>query len=121
MRALVFSLVLGLLAAAGCGSSGSDLTPQTACNEEIAALCNWASRCGGQSTLAAMGGYTSVSDCTSKMQATECAGTNSQCDSGKTFHADKAQACVDGTNSMACPTSSNSSPPTSAACDQVCQ
>jgi len=124
MRSIAFFVVLGLglNGLEGCGSNGNDLTPQTACNEEVSALCNWGNHCGGVAALTALGGYTSVQDCITKMQASQCTGTNAQCDTGKTFHTDKAQQCIDGTNSMACPSSSSSTTPsTPAACDQVCQ
>ena len=105
-----------------CGSNSSDLTPQSACNEAMAALCNWANKCAGTAGLSAIDpSYTSVAACTSGMQTAECQGSAAACDPGTTFHADKAQQCIDGFNSMACPTSATSTPAEPAACSQVCQ
>jgi len=121
ISALVLSGLLGL-GLVNCGSNSSDLTPQTACNQAMAAVCNWANKCGGTAALTAIDpSYTTVAACISGEQAAGCTGTNAACDTGTTFHADLANQCISGISAMACPTSSTSATTEPAVCSQICQ
>jgi hypothetical protein len=110
-------LVASMGIAPGCGSNSNDLTPQQACNDVIGAFCDWTNRCAGAAGLTALGNYTSTADCTSQMQANTCSGTSGNCASGKTFHSDKAQQCIDAFKLFSC-TPTTAQPDV---CNQVCQ
>jgi hypothetical protein len=113
--------VLGLLGFLGTGlmgCGGSALTPLDACTQAMAAMCERSSACGGTAALNTLGGYTSVSDCTKGMQATNCAASNLGCSTGEAFKPDQAQKCIDSLRSQACTDVSDGVEPV--ACSLVC-
>jgi hypothetical protein len=96
------------------GGSGGGLAPNEACKQNIAAFCERTLRCDGTNGLSALG-YTSVTDCTTQVQAKACMGASELCGAGQTYHPDKAQLCVNAMKDLAC--TSQASP---AVCDEVC-
>lgn len=104
---------------AGGGGGGGGLTAQEACRQVMAAMCERISACYGAEGLTALG-YTSVAACTTGMQAEACATpADADCDTGKTYHPDQAQKCVNGMVSLSCADYGTGTMP--AACDLVCQ
>ena len=113
---LSVSVHLGLLVTGlvGCGGGGGNSSSaQQLCNQSAAATCEKNFACGGASALADLG-YSSVADCTKQSQA-DCA--NPTCPTGKTYHPDQAQKCIDETKAQSC-TDFASNPPVS--CTEVC-
>jgi hypothetical protein len=81
-------------------------------------MCPRILACAGQAGLTAMG-YTSVAQCTSGMQASNCATPAAAgCDPGQTYHADQAQACVNAVPVWSCTDMTAGTNP--APCDLVC-
>jgi hypothetical protein len=108
-------LALTCLASCGGGGGGSNASHQQICNQTMAARCEKASACGGLADM----GYTSVAECTQALQKENCAvQAELNCPSGKTYHADQAQKCVDDTKAQSCADFTNGDPPL--ACSQVC-
>jgi len=120
MRRKMLAAILGLFAMGfvGCGSGGADLTPQEACNQGMADMCKKLNDCMG-ATVMAMAGYTSVADCTTKMEAEQCTAVNIACTAPKKYSASTAQACINAVNGMSCTDVTSTNTP--AICDQVCQ
>src|SRR4051812_23758726 len=116
----LFALPLAL--AVACGSSGSSSSAQDLCNQSIEANCDKIFTCAEGAPARESAGGTKT-QCLSEM-GIFCAGAASQtCSmSGETYHADKAQQCLDQTKAATCAASFDSSgflvPP--AACTQVC-
>jgi hypothetical protein len=106
---------LGLLVTSlvGCGGGDGNSSAQQLCNQSAAATCEKNFACGGASALTDLG-YTSVADCTKQSQA-DCA--NPTCPTGKTYHPEQAQKCIDETKAQSC-TDFADNPP--ASCTQVC-
>jgi hypothetical protein len=103
----------------GTGGSGGGLAIQDACKEVMALLCSKTSTCSGSAGLSALG-YTSVSACTTDMQAQSCATPeDAACDTGMTYYPSQAQSCITGLSSLACTDFTNGSFP--ASCDLICQ
>jgi hypothetical protein len=50
-----------------------------------------------------------------------CTATMVACDSGQTYHADKAEACLTGYKALSCTDIMATTLPTPAVCEQVCQ
>jgi len=110
-------VVLVALGAGACGSSSNN----ELCQQSIEATCDKIFTCAeGEPARADVGG--SKSACVNDM-AILCAGASSAtCPSGKSYHADKAQQCVDETKSATCAASFDSSgfAILPAACSEVC-
>ncbi len=103
----------------GTGGGTGTISAQDACKQVIAALCERTSTCVGADGLTALG-YTSVSSCTTGMQNESCATpADAGCSAGETYHADQAQACVDGMVSLSCANYLAGTTPD--ACTLVCQ
>jgi hypothetical protein len=117
MAAVLGIFGMGLLA---CGSSTSDLTPQAACNELMSTTCQKVSDCTGPTGLAAIGA-TSVADCTTQMEAQNCAAGTVDCTAPQKFSSANAQACINQFAALACTALLASSDPTPAICNQFCQ
>ena len=106
-------VVLGLLSAGLPSCGGSDLSPQEACNQAMAAMCERANTCGALSGM----GFSSVSECTTNMQALNCSNTSDiTCDPGETFQQSQAKKCISDLKNQAC-TDLDNMPP---ACGLVC-
>jgi hypothetical protein len=100
-------VILGLVGA-GC-SGGGGLAAKDACKQSAMAFCERALRCEGST------GYVSLDDCAIHMQARTCSGASDICGAGQTYHAEKAQSCVNAMRDLACDSQS-----TPAVCDEVC-
>jgi hypothetical protein len=95
---------LGFLAASlpSCGG-GSDLTMQETCDQAMAAICERANTCGGAPALLAMGGYSSVAECTTGLQTSNCSNpADIACDPGTTFQESQAKKCISDLKNQAC-------------------
>ena len=104
---LAFSaLSLGTLLLPGCSSSddngGSD--PVSECKSLTASECMKFYQCftdderaGQEDTVG-----TSESDCEAKISADQCGTADTTCDSGKTYHADKAEQCIKDFKALSC-------------------
>lgn len=116
-RSVKLVTALAALGLAGCGSSSSN----ELCHQTIEASCDKIFTCSeGEPARADVGG--SKSACINDM-AIFCTGAASAtCPSGKSYHADKAQQCLDQTKSASCSASFDSSGflVTPAACSEVC-
>jgi hypothetical protein len=122
MKRTMMAAVLGIFGMAlwACGSSTSDLTPQTACNELMSTTCQKVSDCTGAAGLSAVGA-TSVADCTTQMEAQYCTAAAVDCTAPEKFSSANAQACIDQFGALACTALVSSADPTPAICNQVCQ
>lgn len=125
MRQTMVAAVLGFFAIglSACGSSNSNLTPQEACNERIAAECQKVSDCLGATGLTSLGGYTSVADCTTQMQAQDCTAAMVACTAPETYSVSDAQACIDAVKALTCATLVSVASPSDATppvCSIVC-
>ena len=126
MKRTMMAAVLGLfgMGLSACGSSTSDLTPQAACTEGVSAMCQKVSQCAGAVGLTALGGYSSVQDCITQMDAQNCTATQVTCSAPAKYSASNAQACINAFTTMTCAalaTASATSDPTPVVCDEVCQ
>lgn len=119
-----FALVLfGSFALSACGGGGGDLSPQGACKQVMAAMCDKFYSCFSKEELAAAKDFvgTSRADCVKKQQAENCSASDSACDSGETFNSDKAKSCISGFKALTCNDLESEDIPTPAVCDQVCE
>jgi hypothetical protein len=115
MRRVFTLAILGLLGAAACDDG--DISYQDACKEMAAAVCDKAFNCGSDSPVAFYTSqYESQAKCTSEEKAV-CTTTDTGCDSGETYHADKAKQCVDGFTALSCSELEGDFP---AGCSEVC-
>lgn len=119
MRALPFLSVfpfLGLLVSGLSSCGGSGPSPQEACKQAMAAVCERAHSCGG--TAWSNMGSSSVAECTTEMQALNCSDpADYACDPGETFQEAQVPKCIDALKIQACTDLANM--PT--ACDLVCR
>jgi len=116
-RSLKVVAVLVALGAGACGSSSSS----ELCHQSIEATCDKIFTCAeGEPARADVGG--SKSACVSDMGIFCVGAASATCPSGKSYHADKAQQCLDETKSASCASSFDSSgfAISPAACSQVC-
>jgi len=115
----LFALPLALVVACGGGSSGS---AQELCNKSIEANCEKIFTCAeGEPVRADVGG--TKAKCIADMGIFCAAGSSSTCQTaGETYHADKAQQCLDETKAATCAASFDSSGflMTPESCMQVC-
>ena len=108
----------------GGGGTGGTSSPGTlgawdACQQTMVIMCQKTSTCLGSAGLSDLG-YTSVSSCTTDMQARGCVDvTQSSCADGEVYHADQAQTCLGSLPSISCTDFSNGTFPS--ACDLMCQ
>jgi hypothetical protein len=118
MKGLIV-VMLGTLAL-GCGSSTSSNggNPQAVCMQGTQAVCNKVYDCAEGEPLRAFLGATKA-DCISGLNASSCA-TATGCDTGETYHADQAQACLTAFNAITCAQLSDASAISPPACDMVC-
>jgi hypothetical protein len=127
MRKLLAVLAcgLGIWAFGACGSSGDGTggvsDPVEACKQVKAVTCDKIFGCFTEAELDAAQPIIGLNatDCRDKLQP-PCTPDNSNCDSGETYHADKAQACLDGVKTLSCNDIKKDPIPKAAACDQVC-
>ena len=113
----VMPTACGLVCAVSGGGSGP--TIQAACAQVMEITCERISTCLGSAGLSAAG-YTSIAECTSGMQAENCATVASgSCGSGETYYPAQAQACIDGMATLSCADFTNTNFPI--ACDLLCQ
>lgn len=116
------SIVLAaFMAVASCGGD-SGPSPEQGCKDLVATLCNKIFDCYTAAELAEAKDQVgnSKSDCATKLQSAQCTSTAVMCDAGKTYHADKAQSCLDQIKAFSCTDIKNDTPDP-AICDQVCQ
>jgi hypothetical protein len=117
----LFAVMLGL-ALVSCGSSSNNNTgggdPKALCMQGTTALCNKIYDCDEAAPLRTFFGATKA-DCVSMLNASNCTSATG-CDTGQTYHADQAQACLNAFNALACSqlTDPNAAAPPS--CDMVC-
>ena len=115
---------MGISAFGACGGgdgTGSVSDPVSACKENIAVTCDKIFGCFTKEELDAAQQVVGLNatDCRDKL-GVECTPDKSNCDSGETFHADKAQSCLDGMKTLSCNDIKKEPIPKPAACDQVC-
>jgi hypothetical protein len=116
---------MGLSAFGACGSSGdgggSASDPVSACKEITGVTCDKIFGCFTKEELDAAKQVVGLNatDCRDKL-GVDCTADKSNCDAGETFHADKAQACLDGMKTLSCNDIHQNPIPQPAACDQVC-
>jgi len=108
-------VVLGVLSAGLPSCGGGDLSPQEACNQAMAAMCERANTCGG--TAWSDMGFSSVAECATGMQTVNCSNSSDiACDPGETFQQSQAKKCISDLKSQACTDLANMPP----ACGLVC-
>ena len=107
------------------GSCGGDsaLSQQDACKSQVNLLCDKFFSCYSTQELSlpavqAIIGL-NAADCKVKYSA-ECTADKVKCNLGQTYHADKAQACVDAYSGLSCADVKKDKLPEPAACAQVC-
>ena len=121
-RLALFSVFAASISSlSSCG--GSDLSEQEGCNQVYASLCNKFYDCYSKDDLAANKDIFGLNrgDCAVKYQNMNCTPTMVACDSGQTYHPDKAQSCLAGFKSLSCSDIMMTPLPTPAVCDQICQ
>ena len=123
LRRLTFLAVFGLCASSVSSCGGGGVGAQEACNEIYVSLCNKFYDCYTKDQIAANKDVFGLNrgDCAVKYQNSECTTTKVACDSGQTYHADKADACLSGFKALSCTDIMATTLPTPAVCDQVCQ
>jgi hypothetical protein len=119
---------VGIWAFGACGGgdgdgAGSISDPVEACKQIKATMCDvyFSSGCFTKQQLDAAQPTIGLNatDCRDKLEP-PCTPAQANCDSGETFHADKAQTCIDGLKTLSCNDLAKNPIPTPAACDQVC-
>jgi hypothetical protein len=126
-----------LLAVAACGvgvwmfgacggngdGTGSVSDPVEACKQIKAVICDlmFTSGCFTKDQLDAAQPTIGLNatDCRDKLQP-PCTPANANCPTGETYHADKAQACIDGMKTLTCSDLMKDPIPEPAACDLRC-
>jgi hypothetical protein len=118
MKGLIAVMLFGSLALS-CGSSnGSGGDPQAVCKEGTQALCDKIYDCAEGEPLRAFFGATKA-ECVSSLNAQGCS-TATGCDTGETYHADQAQACLNAFKALQCSALSDPNAASPPACDMVC-
>ncbi|MET0594548.1 MAG: hypothetical protein ABW133_17745 [Polyangiaceae bacterium] len=120
----VAACAMGVWMFGACGSSnsgGGASDPVGLCKEVKGTLCDKIFNCFTKAELDLLKDSfgLNATDCRDKLQP-PCTPDQSNCDSGETFHADKAQACADGVKTLSCNDIKMDTIPTPAACDLVC-
>ncbi len=110
MRTFILGIVMAGMASVGCGG---DASPQDLCDDGTVALCGFLYECLDAAQLAAAGYPATEAACVDE-QGASCE-SNTGCDPGETFNADKAEECIDEIDALTC-TDQLSTP----ACTQVC-
>lgn len=94
-----------LVAAAACGGGGGGVSPQAACEDAQANLCERLYTCYTPQELASLGFPDSEAACVTMLQASEGCARQTQdnaCTGNERYHADKADACVDQVAGLSC-------------------
>jgi hypothetical protein len=116
---------VGIWAFSACGSSGdgsgSISDPVEACKEGSKIICDKIFACFTKEELedAKMVVGLNAADCAERQNA-DCTPDKKNCKAGETFHADKAQSCLDGIRSYNCDDIKDPNTPDPAACAVVC-
>jgi hypothetical protein len=116
---------VGIWSLGACGgdsSSGSSISdPVDGCKQGNQVLCDKIFKCYTKDELDRLkdGIGLNSSDCTTKFNA-QCTPEMQNCNSGETFHADKASECLDGFKTFTCDDIKRDPLVSPAACDQVC-
>jgi hypothetical protein len=103
------------------GGTGTISSAVDACKEADKVLCDKIFKCYTAAELSAAKEIVGLNtaDCVIKFDA-GCTPDMKNCNAGQVFHADKAQACVDGYKTFTCDDIKRDPIVDPAACDQVC-
>jgi len=137
--------MLGILGTSVVSCKKSDPVATERCNKYAAAICERFFTCGADdlatnSTLDSSGSdctpkqppkpsyfplrfacYQSVSDCTTREQATLCSDVaDTVCDEGEIYHADRANDCVNAWQGLSCDNFSSNYAADTIVCAQIC-
>jgi hypothetical protein len=122
-------LGVGVLPLNGCGDDDKDSTssdPVALCKEAAKTLCSKFFSCYSKEELDASAAFlgNNEADCVTKFSGADnfnCTTEGTKCDSGESFHADKANECVSQFKSLSCNEITSGNVATPAACDETCQ
>ena len=101
---LALCLCLSLSSLVACGD-GDSLAPREACDQLVEATCGRFYACLTAAEISAAGLPPTEAQCITQRQTQlGCAAqtVESTCDTGETYHADKAGACVDEFQALEC-------------------
>ena len=120
----VAACAVGVWMFGACGSdggSGGVSDPVALCKDVKGTLCDKIFNCFTKDELNLLKDTfgLNATDCRDKL-GDPCTADSSACDSGETFHADKAQTCSDGVKTLSCNDIKMDQIPLPAACDLVC-
>jgi hypothetical protein len=105
LRQMMLGCVVWLAAGACGGGSGGGGSPQAACEDAQASLCERLYTCYTDAELGALGFPSSEAACVTMLQGSEGCARQTQdnaCTGNERYHADQADACVDQIAGLTC-------------------
>ncbi|HVY27643.1 MAG TPA: hypothetical protein VHB79_13910 [Polyangiaceae bacterium] len=116
-------LVFGALGSVACGSDddgNETVTPEAACQSEVATICSkiWGGCVDSPSSTPVLWGLNEA-DCRTKYEQNRCSAAMVECGAGETYNQAKAQECLDQYKAMSCDQLKKLVPPS--ACGATCQ